>query len=663
MAEEKVAKQPEAQKPAAVPLNAHYAKLREIYERGVERSGRYSNVRKERESYFLMMIDNLKIPTDRKISVLEIGPGDGFLSNMLGVMYPNCDVLGVDLEPSHVEEAEEFRKEHGGIPNVRFKVGDAFEVVQGQFDIIIASQSVLLYSTRLQDDLHKLSQMLKPGAEVAFVATHPDSFPQLDAAYAKAILEEKYWGVFELSGDSKYLIKCRTHTPEQAVNDTENLVRVPRKLSKEETERALEEYKELVRTKKDVTPMGIVFGPRCVGGEEFVKCHDIRVVETAFETTPHAYIKWFLRFGELYKTDAEFEKWKAVEQELMESYAGLFGELKHLTTDEGREFARKRGLGPDKLDAAFKRKTYKYRATGRILKTLTASLYDDIEAQLELQSRNETLYRTAKAVLVTAAEDGSQQELDRKTAKLLTIINEVANHKRRFGKNDLIVEIAARGGEEITDAVRRAYSEKQSELSHTLLSRIKMFEAIKDIRAVDPGQGTSLPLKDESATVLIIPRWPFGVQYDLLKECSRVLKPGGLLVTVALLDDTYAPAKVAFEAIKSKHRNELDKVRDIYQMAGLQVFKRETLLDSVRARGFHIPKMIGIQTFHPIRVEKYCRQTEEFFKTPFWLPHVPEEVRNQIKKDFHSKLLRLSERELHPGASLYIAFGVKKREK
>lgn len=551
----------------------HYSKLGEIYERFD-----YGPISKQREFYFLMLIDSLSLPKTRAFSVLEVGPGDGRLSNMLGMLYPNAKVLGIDLSEKSIAAAENARKAHG-LSNVEFRQGNALENKGQAFDVIIASQSILLYSPNLYEDLKALSSLLNPGGRVAFIATHPESFRGLKAASAKFLVPSRDTFLLDKrSADVLTLIGCRTHFPAEAVNTIQVNVRIPRK----------------------------------EGGTAAAKCTDIKVVESAFSTTGSEYVRWFRNFGEPYKVRAV----------------------------PGNE---RPGVHTMHMDEDTASRLFHMFWWGDALDSLDAK---------------RTLYRTAKAVLATAG-DGEELRSDRKTAKLLTIVTEIAN-AREFKEGDRLVELAKPGREELAALAREAFG-KPAGSSHVLLERARMLKPLERIETADPAHGACLPFEDNSISAIVIGRWPGAVKYNLLLECQRVLQQNGLLVLVTLNEDAYEHAnKVFTERVKPQYRRQLGRIKNLFELSGLKTFSRDVVLQLMDSNGFVVPKWMSILSLHPTSAEEYFRQCEEFFGMDRWLMHFPEKAREHIKNGFHRALLsEMRDGDLHAGASLQITFGVK----
>jgi len=592
-------KQPEEKPALPKPLDAHWETFKKIYN-----NMDYGLVSKQREFYFLMLIDSLKIDPAAELSILEIGPGDGLLANLLGKFYSKCKILAIDLAEKNVKAAEDMRQKWQ-VQNVKFREGNALEVAAGQkFDIVIASQSLLLYSQDLPKDLETVSSMLKPGGEVAFIATDPRSFPELKAACSPIIVQQKGWTP-RCSADIFKLIGGRSHTPSELRKEIEDHIRVPRPGA---GNAGMASAADAGTT--DVDYLLQDFESKAGGETDKARCFDIKVVKTAFISKPQKMIDWFLAFGDPFKIKPGFEPLaKALENR--------------------------------------------------------QKFWKDVDKEMEQQWDGKTLRRTATAVAATAAVD--KKACDRKCAKLIALVNEVGNYLSDKKTVDKVIELATPGNEELTSVVKRAFSEKPEGIPHTLFSRIRMFDGLNKIEAVNPEQAYPLPLKDGSVDAIIVSRWPSAVEYDLVKECERVLKPGGLLVIVGLLEDTYKTAADVFahETKRGGEKRYLEKYESIFKIMGITTFEEGVLVSMLEKGGFEVPTTIGIQSLHPIDEEEYYEQCRDFFKIDFWLPDAPADVREKIKNDFHSNLInKLSHmgNEPYPGASLLIAFGVKKEK-
>jgi len=79
-------------------------------------------------------------------NVLDLGTGTGVVALALADLYPQAEVVGVDLSPGMVEEArQKLSPELAG--RVRFEVGDASGLAypDGAFDLVVLSNMIPFY--------------------------------------------------------------------------------------------------------------------------------------------------------------------------------------------------------------------------------------------------------------------------------------------------------------------------------------------------------------------------------------------------------------------------------------------------------------------------------------------------------------------------------------
>src|SRR5687768_14889868 len=72
------------------------------------------------------LIDLYRLP--RKLRALDVGAGTGEFSARVAELFPEAEVLGIELLPASVEHA---RRRHAALaPRLRFETGDAFLLAQ-----------------------------------------------------------------------------------------------------------------------------------------------------------------------------------------------------------------------------------------------------------------------------------------------------------------------------------------------------------------------------------------------------------------------------------------------------------------------------------------------------------------------------------------------------
>ena len=66
------------------------------------------------------MVENLEDAFGTRL--LDAGCGSGWLSRLVAKRMPDCEVVGVDINPDYVAFANE-RAHEAGLPNLRYEVG------------------------------------------------------------------------------------------------------------------------------------------------------------------------------------------------------------------------------------------------------------------------------------------------------------------------------------------------------------------------------------------------------------------------------------------------------------------------------------------------------------------------------------------------------------
>ncbi|WP_395243084.1 methyltransferase domain-containing protein [Agromyces sp. MMS24-K17] len=104
---------------------------------------------------------------DPAAAILDVGSGPGTISIDLARRTPHGRVVGVDASSEVVERANGLAATEG-VPNVEFRVGDAYalDFPDASFDIVHAHQ-VLQHLARPIDALREWRRVLRPGGIVA----------------------------------------------------------------------------------------------------------------------------------------------------------------------------------------------------------------------------------------------------------------------------------------------------------------------------------------------------------------------------------------------------------------------------------------------------------------------------------------------------------------
>jgi ubiquinone/menaquinone biosynthesis C-methylase UbiE len=93
--------------------------------------------------------------------LLELGCGPGFYATAFARQFPDLAVVGIDHAPRQIALA---RQRAGGLPNMRFAVGDARALAQpdGAFDCVLASRLLMVVPER-EVVLAEARRVLAPG--------------------------------------------------------------------------------------------------------------------------------------------------------------------------------------------------------------------------------------------------------------------------------------------------------------------------------------------------------------------------------------------------------------------------------------------------------------------------------------------------------------------
>lgn len=98
------------------------------------------------------------MPNCKPDKILEIGPGTGILTQLLIDIYPESNILGIDISPSMVNLCQKRFSN----TNVSFELNDVLSYSNVNSYDIIASSSTLHWTNDLLFTLEKIYENLKP---------------------------------------------------------------------------------------------------------------------------------------------------------------------------------------------------------------------------------------------------------------------------------------------------------------------------------------------------------------------------------------------------------------------------------------------------------------------------------------------------------------------
>ena len=118
----------------------------------------------------------------RARSLLEVGCGTGYLTQLLRQANTTATIVALDLEASLLKLA---RARLPGDANLHFVAADGESFAGGSYDLII-SNSVFQWFARPQQTLQAYHHLLRPGGTLAFSTLGPATFRELGTAFRQA---------------------------------------------------------------------------------------------------------------------------------------------------------------------------------------------------------------------------------------------------------------------------------------------------------------------------------------------------------------------------------------------------------------------------------------------------------------------------------------------
>lgn len=98
--------------------------------------------------------------------ILDAGCGSGWLSRLIAQRMPDCQVIGVDINPAYVAFARQ-RASEAGLDNLTYHIGTLTDLPfdDGTFDTIF-SLMVLIFLQNRQDAISEMARVARPGGRV-----------------------------------------------------------------------------------------------------------------------------------------------------------------------------------------------------------------------------------------------------------------------------------------------------------------------------------------------------------------------------------------------------------------------------------------------------------------------------------------------------------------
>ena len=112
-------------------------------------------------------------------SILEIGCGTGFLTELLGRRFPRALIYAVDIARPMIDLA---RERIGECSRIRWHVADARQFSPDRDFPLIISSSALHWMTPVSETVKRLAGMLEPGGSLVSALMVKGTFEELHAA-------------------------------------------------------------------------------------------------------------------------------------------------------------------------------------------------------------------------------------------------------------------------------------------------------------------------------------------------------------------------------------------------------------------------------------------------------------------------------------------------
>ncbi len=125
-----------------------------------------------REKSVKSFIKILKESGLKRGKLLEVGCGAGFLSRRIGKLFPQFDILAIDLSPELISWATRRNK----LPNVRFECKD-FLQIEGKFDVIMMMEVLPVVGDHHKKFVEKMHILLNDGGLGIVTHLRPGFYP------------------------------------------------------------------------------------------------------------------------------------------------------------------------------------------------------------------------------------------------------------------------------------------------------------------------------------------------------------------------------------------------------------------------------------------------------------------------------------------------------
>ena len=160
-------------------MNSDKRRLGHNFGRQAAKYDRYASVQRRLADELVRTLEQHPKDFD---SILEIGCGTGYFTELLHRAFPKARITAVDLTPAILQAA---RTRLAGAEGIEWLVADGERELPGRFDLITAS-SVFQWFSQPKQACRLFWEHLHPGGLIAFTSLGPLTFQELAASFAQA---------------------------------------------------------------------------------------------------------------------------------------------------------------------------------------------------------------------------------------------------------------------------------------------------------------------------------------------------------------------------------------------------------------------------------------------------------------------------------------------
>jgi len=154
---------------------ANKSKVADNFSRG---AGEYEHLAELQKSMADQLLQKITAAVEHPVAIVDLGCGTGYLASRLADKYPQATVLGIDLAPGMIAQAEAKHQR----ANLVFIVGDAESWSAPGLGIDMVVSNASLQWMDFQQVIGNISRQVKPGCNLFFNTFGPETLKELRLA-------------------------------------------------------------------------------------------------------------------------------------------------------------------------------------------------------------------------------------------------------------------------------------------------------------------------------------------------------------------------------------------------------------------------------------------------------------------------------------------------